>query len=114
MSAQQFAIEIDLRHRPGGFKAQKVAPPGLRFPRIQVAAIPARFAQVILPSLRLFPAPIVRQGNRRPVGRVVIGPLRSASIALLEPPVGLEKRVFAPGGVEKTGCKNADDGEKNK
>jgi hypothetical protein len=56
----------------------------------------------------------VRERNRLPVGGIVIGPLGSLRIALRELPAGLEKHVFAPGGMEKSDCKNADDWKKSK
>ena len=57
----------------------------------------------------MFPSPIVRERNRLPVGRVVIGPLRSAGIALLEPPAEQELPVLP-----RTGRRGQDGEEKSR
>ena len=95
MLAQRFAIEIDIRDRTGGLEADEITLAGYRFAQVQLAPIPARAAMILLPLLRRFSAPTVRDGQRLPVVVVKIIILGTLGLAVFEMPAVIQPRVFA-------------------
>ena len=71
MLSQEFAVQINIRHRTRCFEFQEIALAVLRL-NDELAPVPTRSAIIILSLLRILPAPTVGNRNRFPIGLVEI------------------------------------------
>ena len=94
MFAKPFAIQINVGDQARRFEPQEISFAGFRH-EVQLAPIPARPTIIILSLLRLFPAPVVWNGNRLPVAVVEVRLLRVGDFARLKFPARIQQRAFA-------------------
>ncbi len=101
MLPEQTTVQIDIRNGARRIEFQIVAPAGLRRADVQIAPVPGRSAVEVFSLLRLFPAPVVGNGDRLPVGIIEDRSQCVGGVAGFEPPAGVEQRAFARGRTER-------------